>query len=125
MPERFRIEIAPSDAVTAIAYPAANKRANVCLILGHGAGANQSSAFMVTFAAALAARGIDTVTFNFLYSEQGRKIPDPAPKLEACYRKVIEAVRERQRGTKLVIGGKSMGGRMASHLAAADEEGIA
>jgi hypothetical protein len=61
------------------------------LILGHGAGAGQLSGFMVDFARALAALGVDVITFNFLYTEQGRKIPDRAPTLEACYRAVIEA----------------------------------
>ena len=67
-----------------------------------------------------AARGIDAVTFNFLYTEHGRRAPDPNDKLEACYRAVIEAVRghKRLRGNKLAIGGKSMGGRIASQVAA-------
>ena len=48
-------------------------RAGAALILGHGAGAGQRSAFMVDFARALAALGLDVVTFNFLYTEQGRQ----------------------------------------------------
>ena len=128
MTERIHIAITPSEQVTAIAYPAAPaKHADVRLILAHGAGAGQASGFMVRFASALAARGIDTVTFNFLYTEQGRRVPDRNDKLEACYRKVIEAV---QRGVlggkpgKLIIGGKSMGGRIASQVAAVDGGGI-
>ena len=121
MPERFRAEIAPSQDVTAIAYPAAEQgRAGVTLILGHGAGADQMSSFMVTFATELAARGISTVTFNFLYTEHGRRVPDPNGRLEVCWRAVIGAVRDRMsRGEKLTIGGKSMGGRIASQVAAA------
>jgi predicted alpha/beta-hydrolase family hydrolase len=94
------------------------------LILGHGAGAGQSSNFMVSFAGALAARGIDTVTFNFLYMEQGRRLPDPKDKLEACYRAVIETVARRRRG-RLAIGGKSMGGRIATQVAAAGAPEVA
>ena len=121
MPEGFRVEIAPTQNVTAIAYPAAvESRAGVTLILGHGAGAGQTSSFMVTFATGLAARGIDTVTFNFLYTEHGRRVPDPNGRLEACFRAVIGAVRNRiSEGEKLTIGGKSMGGRIASQAAAA------
>ena len=52
---------------------------------------------MVDFAHALSALGLDVVTFNFLYTEQGRRIPDRAPALEACYRAVIEAVRAQRR----------------------------
>ena len=51
---------------------------DAALILGHGAGAGQRSAFMVDFARALSASGIDVVTFNFLYTEQKRRIPDRA-----------------------------------------------
>ena len=117
MPEEFVVEIAPDQKVTAIAYPAAEaRRAGIGLILGHGAGAPQKSGFMVTFARELAARGIDAITFNFLYMEQRRRVPDPNPKLEACYRAVIEAVARRRLG-KLAVGGKSMGGRIASQVA--------
>ena len=74
------------------------------LILGHGAGAGQRSTFMVDFARALSALGVDVVTFNFPYTEQGRRIPDRAPVLEACYRAVIDAVRaqRRQRAARAV-----------------------
>jgi uncharacterized protein len=130
-PDQIRLDVSPSEHVTALAYRAApRRRADVTLILAHGAGANQTSSFMVRFATSLAARGIDTVTFNFLYTEQRRRVPDRNDKLEHCYRTVIEAVRGGKfhgdaGGRKLVIGGKSMGGRIASQVAAADEEGIA
>jgi hypothetical protein len=122
MSEKFAIAIAPDQKVTAIAYPAAKRdRAGITLILGHGAGAGQSSTFMVDIATGLAARGIDTVTFNFLYTEQGRRLPDPKVKLEACFRAVIETVARRNNGRgPLAIGGKSMGGRIASQVAAGD-----
>jgi uncharacterized protein len=121
VPEPIRVDVTPSEHVTAIAYPAAARnRAGISLILAHGAGANQSSAFMVQFASALAARGIDAVTFNFLYSEQRKRVPDRNDKLEACWRKVIETFAEkRKQGGKLFIGGRSMGGRIASQVAAA------
>jgi uncharacterized protein len=120
MPEQFAVEIAPNRAVTATVYPAVKlDHAGVTLILGHGAGAGQSSTFMVDFATGLAARGIDTATFNFLYTEQGRRLPDPNDKLEACYRAVMETVAHRKLGHgRLAIGGKSMGGRIASQVAA-------
>jgi predicted alpha/beta-hydrolase family hydrolase len=90
------------------------------LILGHGAGAGQTSDFIVGFASGLAARGIDMVTFDFLYREQGRRLPDPNDRLEACWRAVIDAVRDRMASdhAELAIGGKSMGGRIASQVAA-------
>ena len=126
MPERLRVEVSPQESTTAIVYPAAAKhRAGVALILGHGAG--QTSDFMKSFAVGLAARGIDIATFNFLYREQGRRIPDPNDRLEACWRTVIDAVRTRitSDGDALAIGGKSMGGRIASQVAAAGISGLA
>ena len=64
------------------------------------------------------------MTFNFLYTEQRRKVPDRMPQLVACYRAVIDAARgdvpsARER---LFIGGKSMGGRAATHVAADDND---
>ena len=122
MPGQISVEVLPNRSVTARFYPAAaHGRAGVTLILGPGAGAGQTSAFIVEFATGLAARGIDAVTFNFLYGEQGRRIPDPNDRLEACYRAVIAAVRPQMMSSadRLVIGGKSMGGRIASQVAAA------
>lgn len=121
MPEQFKVAIDELQSVTATAYPASAKsRARITLILGHGAGSGQTSGFMVMFANALAARGIDVVTFNFSYIERGRHVPDPGDKLEACYRAVIDAARahKKLKGNKLAIGGKSMGGRIASQVAA-------
>lgn len=131
MPERFNVEIAPSENVSAVVYPAPSpNRAGISLVLAHGAGGNQSSAFMVQFAGALAARGIETTTFNFLYSEGGRRLPDRNDRLEACWRRIIEACRSGEIGgtgerRRLAIGGKSMGARIASQVAAADADDIA
>jgi uncharacterized protein len=96
----------------------AGARPAAWMILAHGAGAGQDSSFMVSYARALAARGLTTVTFDFPYTEQGRRLPDPTGTLEGCWRSVIGAVRERAGGAaRLVAGGKSMGGRIASHVA--------
>jgi uncharacterized protein len=124
----IKVKLTDAESVTALLYPATKlMRAGVTIILGHGAGASQLSGFMRLFAMGLAERGVDVVTFNFLYTEQGRKIPDPAPRLEACYRAVIDAAlkHKKLKGNRLVIGGKSMGGRIASQVAAQDGENIA
>jgi predicted alpha/beta-hydrolase family hydrolase len=82
---RARIEIAPAEHVSAVIYPAApQKRLGIALLLAHGAGGNQMSPFMVDYAKGLAERGIDAVTFNFVYSEQKRRLPDRNDRLEAC-----------------------------------------
>ena len=100
-------------------YPANQSRGlSTLLVLAHGAGAGQNHPFMVRYARALAERGIDVVTFDFPYMAAKRKSPDKAPVLEEAFRAaVVEAVKE-QRPSRLVVGGKSMGGRIATHLAA-------
>jgi hypothetical protein len=120
--DALRVTVAPGETVTALHYRAAAEgAAGVALILGHGAGAGQNSAFMVRCATDLAARGIDTVTFNFIYTERGGRIPDKNDRLEACWRAVVAAVRAQPALSrlKLALGGKSMGGRIASQVAAA------
>lgn len=100
----------------ATSYPAPEP-AHALLVLAHGAGAGQKHPFMVSVAQALAVRGISVVTFDFPYMRERRKVPDRAPVLEAAFREVIAAARE-SAGLPLFIGGKSMGGRMATHLGA-------
>lgn len=130
MPTAIKIPITDADKTTAIAYPAPKKnRLPVAIVLGHGAGANQTSTFMVQIATDLAERGIGCLTFNFLYTEKGRKLPDRNDALELCYRKVIEACHAGNFPAlgegKLLIGGKSMGGRIASQVAAKGDVDIA
>jgi predicted alpha/beta-hydrolase family hydrolase len=123
--EKLTIKVNDLEAVTALLYPAAKKiRAGLTALLGHGAGANQSSGFMRMFARGLAERGLDVMTFNFVYMEQGRSVPDQKPKLETCFRSVIQAIAKHRRlkSNRLVLGGKSMGGRIASQVVAASED---
>jgi predicted alpha/beta-hydrolase family hydrolase len=123
-PEPLKITVNERDSVSALLYAAPKKeRAGITIILGHGAGAGQLHPFMRLFASGLAARGFDTITFNFIYMEQGRHVPDPKAKLEACYSAVIEAAREHKKlkGNRVVVGGKSMGGRIASQVAATSD----
>jgi predicted alpha/beta-hydrolase family hydrolase len=94
------------------------------LVLAHGAGAGQTSPFMVRFARGMALRDISAATFDFPYSAAGRKVPDRAPVLEESWREALSASKEAFAGLPIVIGGKSMGGRMASHIAAQGCEGI-
>ena len=107
-------------ASTARLYRATPSRDRT-LVLAHGAGAGQEHPFMVGFAEALAARGIDVVTFDFLYVGAGRRAPDRNDKLEACWRAALAQARAEWSGRVPFIGGKSMGGRIASQLAAAGD----
>lgn len=91
------------------------------LVLAHGAGAPMDSSFMDDIAARLAAHGVAVVRFEFPYMamrrEDGRRRPpNPQKQLLECWRAVYSHVRAEVSG-KLAIGGKSMGGRMASLLA--------
>jgi predicted alpha/beta-hydrolase family hydrolase len=98
----------------------APRQPGATLILAHGAGAGQAHPFMTAYAEALAARGLDVITFDFPYMAKRRKTPDRAPVLEAAFRAVVNAVAGRAglAGAGIFIGGKSMGGRIATHLAA-------
>lgn len=119
MADDWRVELDRGVTVTATRY-AAGPSPTATLVLGHGAGAGQSSGFMIEFATGLAARGLDVVTFNFPFTERGKKLPDPQPVLESCFRSVMANVASDPagRGLPLFIGGKSLGGRIASHAAA-------
>ena len=94
----------------------------ITFIFAHGAGAGMDHEFMQSVAKGLAFKGVRVVRFNFPYmikrAEDGkRRPPDRAPKLLEAYQEIIE----KTDADKLVIGGKSMGGRMASHLSELDK----
>ena len=127
MPQEIKVELGSNKETTARLYESTSKKSlRSTLILGHGAGAGQLSDFMVSFSKALAERGLDVVTFNFLYTEEKRSAPDKGDKLEACYLSVIEAVSALKtlKGNSLFIGGKSMGGRIASQTVAKHETNV-
>jgi predicted alpha/beta-hydrolase family hydrolase len=110
------------DTIMDLTFYRANKSAGppTLLVLAHGAGAGQSHPFMVRYARGLADRGISVATFNFPYMEARKSRPDAAPVLEEAFRHAILAAQKDKAGrsARLLIGGKSMGGRMATHLAA-------
>jgi predicted alpha/beta-hydrolase family hydrolase len=120
-PVAFKLPGDPETTVAAALYvPADERNLDALLVLAHGAGAGHFHPFMTGYAAGLASRGVTVVTFNFPYMEKRRKTPDRAPVLEDAFRRaVIGAVEHRHvRASKLFIGGKSMGGRIATHLGA-------
>jgi hypothetical protein len=89
------------------------------VVLAHGAGTDQRHRAMTALASGIAARGVNVVTFNFLYTEQRRRTPDRGPILEQTWMAVVEAIAgDLPAHHRLVIGGKSMGGRMASMVLA-------
>ncbi len=96
-------------------YP--SDRPIAALVLAHGAGAGQTSQFLVQAARGLSARGVTTATFDFPYITAGRKVPDRAPVLERAWRDGLHEARAQIGDVPFLIGGKSMGGRIASHVA--------
>jgi len=91
-------------------------RGETYIILAHGAGGNLHTPGLSELADALTRREIGVVRFNFPYAEARRKIPDPQPVLEDCYRAISERVGAET--SRLFLGGRSMGGRIASHIVA-------
>jgi predicted alpha/beta-hydrolase family hydrolase len=91
---------------------------STAVVLGHGAGGSRGSGLLVRLADALASSGRCAVLYNFPYSERRRRIPDPPELLEATATRVGEYARETLRAARVVHGGKSMGGRIASQAVA-------
>jgi predicted alpha/beta-hydrolase family hydrolase len=87
-------------------------------VCAHGAGGNINDRAVQQTAKALRSRGIGVVRFNFLYKEKGSSRPDPMPRLKECVTAVVARTRDEIRPETLIIGGRSMGGRAASMLAA-------
>lgn len=118
-PLAFQLPGDPETTVAAALYaPAEDRNLDALFVFAHGAGAGQFHPFMTGYAEGLANRGVTVVTFNFPYMEKRRKTPDRALVLEEAFqRAVLGAVGQRHvRASKLFIGGKSMGGRIATHL---------
>src|SRR5215467_4812177 len=76
-----------------------------------------NSPFMTYFHKELASRGLLSITFNFDYMDAKRRVPDSQPRLQARYRAVATDIIANYHPKRLIIGGKSMGGRVASYIA--------
>jgi predicted alpha/beta-hydrolase family hydrolase len=103
---------------------AADGTPRALFVFAHGAGAGQHHPFMAGVSKALAARGIDVVTFDFPYKRLQKPAPDRPPVLEQAFREAVAAARRWSKATRLFIGGKSMGGRIATHLASQGLESL-
>ena len=107
-----------NETTSAAVDQAPNGDRSTVFVCAHGAGGNMSDKAVVSLSRALGERGVDVVRFNFLYKEKKSGRPDPMPRLKETTSAVVERVRAELRPTTLVIGGRSMGGRAASMLAA-------
>jgi predicted alpha/beta-hydrolase family hydrolase len=106
------------EETTAAFEPATTGTASALFVCAHGAGGNMHDRGTRQAAETLRVHGLDVVRFNFLYSEKRGRRPDPMPLLKKCTAAVVARVREELRPRRLLIGGRSMGGRAASMLAA-------
>ncbi len=86
--------------------------------IAHGAGAGMIHPFMAGAAEGLADGGVSVLRFNFPYMDAGRRVPDPVPVLIETWNAAIGQLQHRGAGLPMIMGGKSMGGRMASMVAA-------
>ena len=105
------------DVSTLLLQPA---RRTALYVLAHGAGAGMRHPFMESISRRLAAQGIGTLRYQFPYTEQGSRRPDPEPLLLATVRAAVAAGREVAGTLPVLAGGKSMGGRMTSRAAASE-----
>jgi len=115
----LHIDVPGSGAVNAIRTEPEGTGAGWCFVYAPGAGSNVHDPFGVYACRRLAGEGIAAVRLQFPYMEARKRGPDRPPVLEATWRAVIEAVRAP--GVRLVVGGRSMGGRIASQVVAAGE----
>jgi predicted alpha/beta-hydrolase family hydrolase len=114
----MRWQIPVDGSRTTVEYDVANDDRRTVFVCAHGAGGNMSDRGVLHIAGELVRRSVGVVRFNFLYKEQRTGRPDPMPLLKTCYAAVVDHVRGELRPETLIIGGRSMGGRVASVLAA-------
>jgi len=93
---------------------------SIGMVLAHGAGTNQDHSLMTALRDGLAAAGLRVMTFNYPYTERGSRSPDRAERLVRCHRGAADFLRPTVE--LLFLGGRSMGGRMATYLVAEGDE---
>jgi uncharacterized protein len=113
----WRIQVG-ADETTAVLDRATTPSASTVFVCAHGAGGHMADRGMLQTAETLRARGMDVVRFNFLYKEKRIGRPDPMPVLQETVAAVVARTRDELKPPRLIIGGRSMGGRAASMLAA-------
>jgi predicted alpha/beta-hydrolase family hydrolase len=96
-----------------------DESSDALVVLAHGAGAAMNSEFMAVVSSGLASEGLRVWRFNFPYAQAGRKAPDKQATLEATWTEVARLAEVEAPGRAVILGGKSMGGRVASQVVAA------
>ncbi len=113
----WRVKVGKEET-SAIFEPALAVSNGALFVCAHGAGGHMADSGVLGLAEQLRRRGFHVVRFNFLYKEKGSRRPDPMPRLQECVAAVAAHVRREIAPQALVLGGRSMGGRAASMLAA-------
>jgi predicted alpha/beta-hydrolase family hydrolase len=96
-------------------------RGETVVVLGHGAGGTRHTPMLVALAEAIAGTGRAALLYNFPYAEKRQRRPDPPSVLEAAAREAAAVARVEAGASRVVHGGRSMGGRIASQVVASGE----
>jgi predicted alpha/beta-hydrolase family hydrolase len=107
-----------ADVVSARYEPATSAAGAPLFVFAHGAGGHMADRGMNALTNLLRDCGLDVARFDFPYRARGSRRPDPMPRLIECIAAVVTKVAAEVGATRLVLGGRSMGGRAASMLAA-------
>ena len=114
----WRVPVGKEETSAIFESPANSEDTGLVFVFAHGAGGNMNDRGVLQTARVLRDRGFGVVRFNFLYKEKKSGRPDPMPRLKECLTAVIARARDELEPRTLIIGGRSMGGRAASMLAA-------
>ncbi|HEX4348493.1 MAG TPA: alpha/beta family hydrolase [Vicinamibacterales bacterium] len=110
----WRIETGGALQTTATWDPPTAFDSGAVFLCAHGAGGHMGDRAMLAVSGALRERGIGVVRFNFFYRARGSGRPDQMPRLVECLSAVVDAVNAELTPQRLILGGRSMGGRAAS-----------
>jgi len=113
----WRVKVGEEET-SAVFEPALASAGGGLFVFAHGAGGHMGDRGVLGVTEALLKRGLDVVRFNFPYREKGSSHPDTMPRLKECIAAVAAHARREIAPQTLILGGRSMGGRAASMLAA-------
>src|SRR5215211_983094 len=113
-------------ALSADGYQGPKRGADRAVLLAHGAGADMNAKALTIVADALADAKIPSLRFDFPYRRAGKRAPDRPPVLDAAVREAVADLVQRSKlpVDRLVLGGRSMGGRICSLVAAAADDPV-
>lgn len=114
----WRVTVGGEETSAVFEPPSGDTDLGAVFVFAHGAGGNMNDRGVVQTANALRKRGLGVVRFNFLYREKKSARPDPMPRLKETFAAVVSRARAELKPGTLIIGGRSMGGRAGSMLAA-------